>query len=213
MVSHQSRRLPQRKTQRRLLRVNGKASRCSPAVSTTVVHDHSQFCGRLECFVDHILIGRGWVCCVCRSPNAVGSHNAMAVCRPTSRPGMKSLAITALVQPAPLAAAGLDDEGDSRLLQSPFRRVLKDCHHKLSLIYMRCLMTTLSVRMCGPPSTIKDGGRMGSHSDDGSEAQCNPIKRLHYGCMEIRQDDMGFSKRHPKASIPTLLDAPSYPGG
>jgi hypothetical protein len=28
----------------------------------------------------------------------------------------------------------------------------------------------------------------------------------------MRQDDMGFSKMHPKASIPTLLDAPSYPG-
>lgn len=53
---------------------------------------------------------------------------------------------------------------------------------------------------------------MGSHTDDGSEAQCNLIKSLHYGCMEMRQDKdkMGFSKRHPKGWIP-ILDAPPYP--
>ncbi|WJG35705.1 uncharacterized protein FOBCDRAFT_138768 [Fusarium oxysporum Fo47] len=52
---------------------SGKLLRCSPPMSTTVVQDDTQVCSP-DCFVDYILIGRGWVCCRCNYANPVGSH-------------------------------------------------------------------------------------------------------------------------------------------
>ncbi len=51
----------------------GKLLRCSPTVSTTVIQDDSMVCPRPDCYINHILVGRGWLCCECRSANPGGT--------------------------------------------------------------------------------------------------------------------------------------------